>query len=254
MIITVTLNPALDKTVTIAGFKLDAVNRVSHARLDAGGKGVNVSKALQAWGRESTAMGFAGGSGGEMLLCELEAQGIPCSFVRVNGETRTNLKVFDPASHTYTDINEPGPVVPPGAAEDLFGRLAACIKPNDTVLFAGSSPQGIADDLPARWAQALSPKGARIVADLDGPRLKAMVESKPYLIKPNASELAELCGLADMRMESLAKAARNLVQKGVGRVAVSMGPKGALFVDKAGALLATGPRVDAVSSEKEKPR
>ncbi|MEA4969740.1 MAG: 1-phosphofructokinase [Candidatus Pelethousia sp.] len=248
MIFTVTLNPALDKSVTISGFTLDAVNRVSHMRIDAGGKGVNVSKALKSFGCESIAMGFAGGGSGETLLAALAEMGVLCDFVSVPGQTRTNLKVFDPLHHTYTDINEPGSPVPPAALDELFGRISARVQSGDTLLFAGSAPEGVAADLPARWAVALAARGVRVAADMDGALLKAMAKSKPFLIKPNAQEMAELCGLADTRLETLAAAAGRLVDGGIAMVAVSMGAKGAIFADEAGMLFAEAPKVEAVST------
>lgn len=248
MIFTVTLNPALDKSVTISGFTLDAVNRVSHARIDAGGKGVNVSKALKSFGCESIAMGFVGGGSGETLLAALAEMGVACDFVSVPGQTRTNLKVFDPLHHTYTDINEPGAPVSQPALDELFERISGRVRSDDTLLFAGSAPEGVAADLPARWAIALAERGVRVAADMDGVLLKAMIKSKPFLIKPNAQEMAELCGLEDTKMETLAAAASRLVADGIVTVAVSMGAKGAIFADKAGVLFAEAPKVEAVST------
>lgn len=248
MIFTVTLNPALDKSVTISGFTLDAVNRIFHMRIDAGGKGVNVSKALKSFGCESIAMGFVGGGSGETLLCALAEMGVLCDFVSVPGQTRTNLKVFDPLRHTYTDINEPGAPVPPAALDELFERISNRVRSGDTLLFAGSAPQGVAADLPARWAMALAERGVRVAADMEGTLLKAMTRSKPFLIKPNAQEMAELCGLADTELETLAAAASALVDDGIATVAVSMGAKGAIFADEAGVLFAEAPKVEAVST------
>lgn len=248
MIYTVTLNPALDKSVTISDFTLDAVNRVSHVRIDAGGKGVNVSKALKSFGCESIAMGFVGGGSGETLLAALTQMGIQCDFVSVPGQTRTNLKVFDPLHHTYTDINEPGAPVPPAALDELFERISARVRSGDILLFAGSAPQGVPADLPARWAMALAARGVQVAADMDEALLKAIVKSKPFLIKPNAQEMAELCGLADTELETLAAAASALVDDGIAMVAVSMGSEGAIFADKAGVLFAEAPKVEAVST------
>lgn len=248
MIITVTLNPALDKSVEIPGLLINEVNRAISVRIDAGGKGINVSKALRQLGSDTIATGFLGGSAGGVIREALDRDGIQNAFVMVPGQTRTNLKVFDPENRTYTDINEPGEPVPPDALDALYERIDSLASPGDTVLFAGSSPAGVDDDLPARWASCLQKRDVRIAADLDGPRLAAMVAAKPSLIKPNARELFEVLGLPDITPGTLATAARTLVGKGVELVVVSMGAQGALFADQDGVWLAAGPAVDAVST------
>ena len=140
MIYTVTLNPALDKSVTVENFLPNAVNRISKVRVDAGGKGINVSKVLISLGCPSVATGFLGGAAGEAITRALSTEKIENAFIRIEGETRTNIKIFDPVRHTYTDINEPGPEISAEATDELKKRLRALAKAGDTVLFAGSSP------------------------------------------------------------------------------------------------------------------
>lgn len=248
MIITVTLNPALDRSLTVPQFTADAVNRATNSRMDPGGKGINVCKVLKAMGTESLATGFLGGGAGRAIADALDALGIRHDFVVVAGETRTNLKIFDPVRKTYTDINEPGD---PVSAEDiamLEGKLLSLAKPGDTVLFAGSAPRGLSEETTANWARKLSAQGVLVAADQDGAQLKAMLFSKPSLIKPNDKELKELLGLADTERETLAEAATSLVRSGIARVVVSLGERGALFADAQGVLHATGIKVDAVST------
>ena len=248
MIFTVTLNPAIDKSVTVSNFEVDAVNRVTSMRIDAGGKGVNVSKVLKELGGASVATGFVGGAAGETLLRALRQMEIPCEFIEVKGSTRTNLKVVDPAKRTYTDINEPGPAVGEAEAEQLLEYLMKAANPGDTVVFAGSSPVGIGDALPMQWARELKSRGIRVVADLDGERLSHMVAGKPFLIKPNAQELQELLGLSDTTAGTLAQAASQLVGEGISHVVVSMGKDGALFASSESVLFARGPKIEAVST------
>lgn len=248
MIITVTCNPALDRSLTVPQFTADAVNRATGSRLDPGGKGVNVSKVLSALNAESIATGYLGGNAGSAIASALDALGIRHDFVRVSGETRTNLKIYDPVRTTYTDINEPGD---PVSAEDiakLEEKLLSLAKPGDLVLFAGSAPKGLAENATATWAAQLKERGVLVAADQDGGQLKAMLAAKPFLIKPNDHELKELLGLPDIELTTLSQAALQLVRGGIARVAISLGARGALFADGQGVLYAEGLRVDAVST------
>lgn len=248
MIITVTPNPALDKSLTIPDFKLDAVNRATSVRLDAGGKGINVSKVLKSLGADSLAAGFLGGAAGGIIADMLDGMQIRGDFIQIEGETRTNLKVFDPVNHTYTDLNEPGAAISSEAAELLYEKLNALSSPGDTVLFAGSLPRGISVDVPAAWAAELRTRGVHVAVDQDGEALREMIKIKPFFIKPNEHELRELMALPDTEIVTLCGAAWSLVRLGIAHVVVSLGAKGALFADKDGILLGKGPHVEAVST------
>ena len=143
MIYTVTLNPALDKTVEIPHFALDAVNRIASVRTDPGGKGINVSKVIAKLGGRSRAVGVVAGGAGRALAAQLEALGLDTLLADAGeGETRTNLKVIDPAGHTNTDINEPGPAVAAQVLESLLERLTGSVRAGDIVVLAGSLPVG----------------------------------------------------------------------------------------------------------------
>ena len=229
MIFTVTLNPAMDKTVVIERFAPDAVNRVQQMRTDPGGKGVNVSKVIARLGGESVALALAAGRTGEAIGDALREMGIGTDFLYGPGETRTNLKIVDPALHQNTDINEPGPQ----AAQALLDRLLRRLTPGDIVVLAGSLPRGLSADTYAVWTRACRAAGARVFLDADGEALALGTAAGPELIKPNGDELARLTG-RDLRTHAeIAQAARALIVRGVERVVVSLGAEGALFVDAA---------------------
>lgn len=152
MIYTVTLNPALDKTVEIPRFRVDEINRVRSLRVDPGGKGINVSKAIKSLGGESVAVGILAGHAGRQIELALTELGIANSFLYVSGETRTNVKVVDTQSHTNTDINEAGPRVAAEMAEKLLQKLLEKLTVGDAVVLSGSVPQGLTDDIYARWS------------------------------------------------------------------------------------------------------
>lgn len=248
MIITVTLNPALDKTVEIPDFSLDAVNRITSMRTDPGGKGLNVSKVIAKLGGTSTAVGILGGATGRRIADAMDALGIACDFTFVEGETRTNLKVIDPKRHTNTDLNEPGLTVDAGTLDGMLDRLTAAIQPGDIVVLSGSLPKGAPADAYGAWVRACQDAGARVFLDADGEPLAHGLAAKPYLVKPNNHELSRLTGRTLETAEDLLAAAREMIAGGVTRVVVSMGGDGALFVGKDGAFRAEGLRVPVGST------
>lgn len=151
MIYTVTLNPALDKTVEIQDFAVDSVNRVTAMRTDPGGKGINVSKVIQKLEGKSIAAGILGGSTGKAILAALEEMELETCFHFVEGETRTNLKVVDPKRHTNTDINEQGITVTEEVLENLLKGLLGKLNKGDIVVLSGSLPKGAPKDTYGTW-------------------------------------------------------------------------------------------------------
>ena len=248
VIITVTLNPALDKTVEIPDFSLDAVNRITAMRTDPGGKGLNVSKVIAKLGGTSTAVGVLGGTTGRRIADAMDALGIACQFTFVDGETRTNLKVIDPARHTNTDLNEPGLTVDQETLDHMRDALVAAIRPGDIVVLSGSLPKGAPADTYGSWTAACRTAGARVFLDADGEPLAHGLAAKPYLAKPNNHELSRLTGRALETADDLLAAARTLIADGVERVVVSMGGDGALFVSANRAYRAEGLRVPVGST------
>ncbi len=240
MIYTVTLNPALDKTLQVSQFAVDRVNRVKALQLDPGGKGINVSKVLHALGQPSMALGFLGGETGDSIARRLAAMGIQYDFVRINGETRTNLKIVDPQSGTYTDINEPGPVVTAGELAKLEESLFARLQPGDRVVLAGRAPAGVPGNLPSRWGARCKQAGTLLYADLEGALLADVLAAGPQLVKPNEVELCQLAGKTISTVEGFAAAAQTLQRQGCAQVVVSLGARGALFVAQEGTYYAPG--------------
>ena len=248
MIYTVTLNPALDKTVEIPDFTLDAVNRIQTLRTDPGGKGLNVSKVIAKLGGTSTAVGILGGTTGRRIADAMDALGIPCAFTFVEGETRTNLKVIDRSRHTNTDLNEPGLTVTADILDAMLARLTAALHPGDLVVLSGSLPQGAPVDTYAVWTAACRNAGARVFLDADGEPLGCGLSAKPDLVKPNNQELSRLAGRTLQTPGELLTAARGLIAQGVGQVVVSMGGDGALFIRADAAYHAEGLSVSVGST------
>lgn len=239
MIYTVTMNPALDKTAIIPNFRTDGVNRIDSVRTDPGGKGINVSKVIQKLGAESVALGILAGHSGQKIAQSLEEMGLACRFTFVPGETRTNLKIVDPVGHTHTDINEPGQPVSQEILDTLLESLLQQLQPGDIVVLSGSLPRGAAPDTYGTWTHACREKGARVFLDADGAPLHHGLEAKPFLVKPNEKELANLLD-ASSEESDLISAGRKLRERGIARVVISLGADGALFFLEDGVYRAEG--------------
>lgn len=249
MIYTVTLNPALDKTVEIPSFAADSVNRITTMRTDPGGKGINVSKVISKLGGQSIATGILGGDTGLAIQSALKTMGLKTSFRFTEGETRTNLKVIDPVNHTNTDINEPGVTVSEEILNGLLARLTARLEKGDIVVLSGSLPKGSPRDTYYTWTGACKKAGAKVILDADGELLEAGLKASPYLIKPNNHELSQLLGETLTTPEELNKAARRLMEEhGIAKVVVSMGGKGALYVTQDETIYAEGLKVPVGST------
>lgn len=248
MIYTVTLNPALDKTVEIPGMALDTVNRITEMRTDPGGKGINVSKVIAKLGGESCAAGILGGGSGKMLEKLLEGEPFATQFRFVEGQTRTNIKIIDRERHTNTDINEPGLTVTDADLDALLRELLAELRPGDIVVLAGSLPKGAPQDTYRSWTAACKKAGARVFLDADGALLAEGLKAAPYLIKPNDDELSRLAGKKLETLEELTAEGRKLLERGIERVVISLGGRGALYLRKGSTIYAEGLKVPVGST------
>ena len=249
MIYTVTLNPALDKTVEIPSLTVDAVNRITTMRTDPGGKGINVSKVISKLGGKSIAAGILGGDTGRAILSALEDMGLATCFHFVDGETRTNMKIIDPVSRTNTDINEPGVTVAEEILDKLLSVLTDKVVEGDIVVISGSMPKGSPKDTYYTWTKAFSAKGAKVILDADGDLLRAGLKASPYLIKPNNHELSALVGRTLKTPEELAETTRELMKEySIAKIVVSMGGDGALYVTPDETIYAEGLKVPVGST------
>ena len=238
MIYTVTLNPAIDKTVEIEGLNLGGVNRISKMRTDVGGNGINVSKVISKLSGDSIAMGIVGGSTGEDIENGLSEMGIKTDFVKVSGATRVNLKIIDVENNVNTDINEPGVEVSADVIAEVESKLSSTIKKGDIVVLAGSAPKGAPVDVYAKLVRLCNAHEACPVLDVDGAFLQPALDAKPYLIKPNIDELSRFFKVNIADKKEAVIYAKKLVEQGIQKVVVSLGGDGALFVDAEGAYYA----------------
>lgn len=226
MIVTLTPNPVLDRTLTVPHIQLDEVLRATSTRLDWGGKGFNVSRALKALGTESVAMAFAGGGTGQMLEQGLDILGIETDFVSVSGETRTNVVVVDQATGRHIKVNEAGPTISPQEHDELLQRIYQRVQPGDLWVLAGSLPPGLPASFYAKVIELLQGRGARAFLDTSGGPLRLGGAARPVLIKPNVAEAQEITGQQIDSPHDAFRAAGHFLSQGIEIVALSMGAEG----------------------------
>lgn len=245
--LTLTLNPAIDATVTLEALRPGAVNTALHTERHAAGKGINVAACLADWGADVTATGLLGADNDSIFRSLFREKLIADRCIRIPGETRTNIKLLDRTSGETTDVNMPGLAPDAGAVESCIAEVQ---RATDIAVLSGSLPRGVAPDIYARLTATLAARGVRVVADASGGPLQALLAGPvmPHAIKPNRHELEGLVGHALPDAAALLAAARRLVGQGVGLVVVSMGGEGALFVTADAALRVKPPSVPVTSS------
>ncbi len=247
MIVTVTLNPAVDKTCRLQELILGQVNRLDSTKSIAGGKGVNVTKILRQFDYPVTAMGFLGGYSGRMIEDSLKQMGAICRFTPISEETRVSTNILAEDGYV-TEILEPGPVITKQELNSFLEEYRSCIKECEVVVLSGSIPRGVEADIYKTLIQMAKQQGCKVFLDTSGEALRQGVEAAPNLIKPNQKELEYLVGKRITSREELIEEAGKLLQKGIEKVLISLGAKGLLYVDREGWLLQPACQVDVVNT------
>jgi 1-phosphofructokinase family hexose kinase len=214
MIITVTLNAAIDKSLSVPNFRLGRRHRTVEQRTMAGGKGVNIARTLKALGQPVIATGFAGGATGTHIVEQLTEESILNDFVRIREESRTNTSVLDPTTGEQTEINERGPSVSEREVELFRDKLLYLARGAAIVVFAGSLPRGIESDIYAMLIRELERTGVTTVIDTDGEPLRQAVRAEPDVVSPNVIEAEELVGHEFAGEEERSQAVREIAALG----------------------------------------
>jgi 1-phosphofructokinase family hexose kinase len=229
MILTVTLNAAIDRTVAVPNFRLGHRHRAVESRTVAGGKGINVARALKMLGRPVIATGFAGGPTGNRLLEQLRKEAVLTDFTRIAAETRINLAVIDPTSGEQTEINERGPAVSPEEVEAFVRRVGYLADGAKLCVLAGTLPPGAGDDLYARLVKDLGERGLPVVLDAEGSAMLAGLRAGASIVTPNEREAEELVGQEFADRDDLIQGLAELVRLGAGEAAITR-PDGCVAV------------------------
>jgi 1-phosphofructokinase/tagatose 6-phosphate kinase len=221
VILTVTLNAAIDRTVAVPNFRLGRRHRAVESRTVAGGKGINVARALGLLGRPVIAAGFVGGPTGTRVLEQLHEESVLTDFTRIAAETRINLAVIDPTSGEQTEINERGPAVSAEEVQRLFERIGYLAGGAKICVLAGSLPPGAGDDLYARLIADLGRRGVPVVLDAEGEAMLAGIRAGASMVTPNEREAEELVGQEFADGSDLAQGLMELVRLGAAEAAIT---------------------------------
>lgn len=248
MILTVTLNAAIDKRYVVEDFKVGEVNRVIECVYTPGGKGLNVSKPASIAGAKVVATGFVGGHAGNYIESELKPFGIESAFYHMEQESRSCINIWDTVQKKQTEFLEPGFTVTEKDFEGFVERFSELIKEADVVAMSGSVPKGLDGKAYQRLVAIVKAAGKKVILDTSGKLLTAGIESKPTMIKPNIDEIRMLTGSHCDDMDEIITAAEQIHANGVEVVAVSLGGDGAIVVSDEGVYRAIVPKIDAVNT------
>ena len=251
MILTVTLNPCVDRTIFVDSLRVSDTNRILRTEIDAGGKGINVSRVLSELGAPTLATGFLGGHTAATVRHVLKKSGIKYEFIGISGETRINVSIEQERGGPPTTLNEKGPPISGEELAAMLNLVPILATSAKWVVLSGSLPPGVPDDIYRTLGESCSQVGQRIVLDSDGPPLREGFKARPHLIKPNAAEAGRLLGREILTVEEALSAATELYEMigGGDRVAIiSLGAEGAVLATNGVCLFQSSPKIESKSS------
>lgn len=248
MILTVTLNAAIDKRYVVENFQPGSVNRVKECSYSAGGKGLNVSRVAVIADEEVTATGFVGGHAGNYIVEVLEGQNIKGDFVHISGESRSCINIYDETNHTQTEFLEPGVFVTDANKEEMLKKFLHLVDQCSVVAISGSVPKGVDSGLYKDMIRIAKQHGKKVILDTSGKLLEESLEAKPTMIKPNMDEIRMLTGKELNSEEDLIDAAISLQISGIEIVVISRGAEGSLIVCEDAVYRAYVPKIEAVNT------
>lgn len=238
MIYTVTLNPSLDYLLTLDDLSIGSLNRSKSDYFLPGGKGINVSQVLTAFGVPSNALGFTGGFTGREVERLLQTAGITADFISVRGDTRVNVKL---RAAEETEVNATGPKIDSLQFEELKAQIRN-LSSHDVLVLSGSIPSSLPADTYEQFARLCNDSRIRFVVDAEGESLLKTLPYRPFLIKPNHHELGEMVGAEVSTLKDAVKHAKTLIQLGAQQVIVSLAGEGAVYVSESLSLIANAPK------------
>lgn len=248
MITTVGINLSVDRGLVVERFEYGSMNRVAGSRTDAGGKAVNVAVVAAGLGLKTRCVALMRKDNAQLFEDKLRSHGVESRCLSLPGSVRVNLKLLDAAKGVVTEINEPGEKVTEGQLKEMTELILQASVDSDYLILTGSLPPGCPKRYYADIIRSLKGAGCRCVLDAEGEALKTGIAACPFLIKPNRRELEMEMGHPLSGVAEVARAARALVDRGIARVAISLGAEGALLADESSAYFARGLKVKALST------
>ena len=247
MITTLTLNPAIDKTLILENFVVNGINRIKHVNIDAGGKGINASKVIKTLGEKTIALGFLGGEPGDSIISMLKEKGIEEDFIRIKEDTRINTKIVDIVNNTCTDVNEIGPTISDDELKELMKKISMHSRNSVFFILSGNAQTSIPNTIYKDIIKNIN-KSTKTILDASGDLLKEGIKASPWMIKPNIAELRELTGKSINTIDELISECKNILNLGISYICVSLGEDGLILMSKDEICLATPPKVIAKST------
>lgn len=241
------LNPAIDRFLSLERFEAGGVYRTANFYYQAGGKSVNVARALTALGHKVYVLGLAGGHNGSMIRSELASEGIESRFLHIEGESRTCYVVLDRTQRVQTVINESGPEISTAEYEALWSEFEQALPHSRLLICSGSIPRGAPADCYARFTEAAHQANIETFVDVSGEPLQHALSAHPYLIKPNLDEAQELLGRS-LSLETALEAALEILSRGVRIGIVTLAEAGAVAAWQGGRRLFPAPKVEVVNA------
>lgn len=248
MILTVTLNAAIDKRYVVEEFKVGEVNRVKECAYVPGGKGLNVSKPAAVAGAEVVATGFVGGHAGNYIEASLKDYHVKSAFYHLESESRSCINIWDEKNCVQTEFLEPGFTVTESEFQGFVEEFKELVKQADVVAMSGSVPKGLDGTAYQKLVKVVKDAGKKVILDTSGKLLEMGIEACPTMIKPNIDEIRMLTGKECNEIGEIVEAAKEIHARGVEVVAVSLGADGSLAVSDEGVFRAIVPRIDAVNT------
>ncbi|MCP3031351.1 1-phosphofructokinase [Halobacillus sp. A1] len=244
MIYTCTLNPSIDYIMHVDGFQSGGLTRSNKTFYYPGGKGINVSRVMERLGVSTIALGYIGNFTGQFIINSLEQEGIKHNFIETGDYTRINVKL---KGEQESEINGPGPNVSELQLTQLLDQVRS-LHEEDFLILAGSVPSSMPKDFYNQIADICAQKNIPLVADTSGDALRQLLGKEVFFLKPNEHELGELFDTTISSVEDAAYYARKLVEQGAKHVIVSMGGKGAVYVDRDHKFYANVPKGEVKNS------
>ena len=248
MITCISLNPSIDRTLTVDGFTPGGLNRVISSQDVAAGKGINVALTVSALGLDAECVGFMYRDSGSLFEKRLMVNSTAYDFIWCEGKARTNIKIFDQSAGVVTELNSSGAEIQPEQLEQMTDMVCRHAENSDFMILSGSMPPGCPEDYYQTLIDAVEGLGCRCVLDADGERLKRGLEARPFMIKPNRAELEAMTGRQLTNIQEIKNAAQRYIHMGVNVVAVSLGADGAMILREDEALFAPRLNIEVKST------